>query len=299
MPVSAKDGGVESITVNRQNWTGVTFDGNSKEEHSNINGDDPVKNMFDNYLHNLYHSDYSANIRASLPVYIFIDLNGTEEFKGFTQLNRNKNDAVKHYEFYVNSTDQNLIPDSNTTGGYTKDLETEGWTKVHASTSTNYLNRSSLNTVEFESAVTGSQIVIKVLETYEDVDTSTEGWQSYVTCRDFNLLKNIEQESAQPIDRTNWSAKSYSSYNVEDYEQNHASEGNPAYLIDGKENTLWHTSYTNHVHSDKQANKQPPFYLVFDMDNDGAGSEEFQAFTYTNRVSSSNGVVENYKLYYT
>ncbi len=300
VPTDAKNGKKNTAVLDRTGWTGIAFDGDSREEHGNAGGDGPVSNMLDSNTSSIFHTNYNSSNVATLPVYVFIDLGDFKTFGAFSWQNRGNNDAAKHYEFYVNETAEDLIPASDS-AGYAGDLSK--WTKVAASTENNYLLKSTTNLVDLDRKVYAKQIVIKVTETYEDKNANVEGKQTFVTCVDFNLYEAQQSRRAiQSLDRSKWSLASYNTFNEQEYETNHSSEGNPHYLIDGKTDTFWHTSYTNHYNSSKQSS-DVPYYLIVDLDKDSSDLVEFKAYQWVNRGyqgnQGANGVVENYKLYYT
>lgn len=311
VPVKAKNGGA---MLSCAGWTGVAFDINSKEEHSNTGGDGPVSNLFDANSNSIFHTDYSKNVtynkenRATLPVYIFIDLGSKQKIASFLWKNRTNNDAVKDYEFYVNTSKENLMPSSNQEGGYTEDLS--NWILAASSKTNGVLLKNNTAYVDLNDKYNAKQIMIKVLSTYSsDAWGDVEGVQTLVTCADFKLFNQYQNSKPldkrnDALDRSNWSVMSYNDKNQEYYELGHPEEGNPQYLIDGNTKTWWHTTYRNESTQDSGKNLDVPYYVVVDLSKDDAKAVDFKSFSWTNRGfqnenAGANGIVTKYKFYIT
>lgn len=290
--VDAKDGGKPLTPIDKSSWSGIAFDNDSREEHLNHEKDGPVSYLFDDSDTTIYHTNYSGNT-AKYPLYIFMDLGEVRKFGSFYWKNRNNN-AVKEYDFYINKTNENLIPATDANGYTEPENFADQWELIVSSDTTGYLLQNASKIVDLGKIVSAKQIMIKV--------RSVHGLTSpcHITCTGFDLYEEAYELTNHALDRKNWEVKTYNDYNVEEYQRNHNKEGNPAYLIDNDNTTWWHTSWDNHA-AQPQSNSVP-YYVVVDLDKNGDSVSSFQSFSWTNRgqagTAGANGVVEKYKFYY-
>ena len=290
--IDAKEGGMVYTPIDKSNWSGIAFDNNSREEHLNHEKDGPVSYLFDTNDNTIFHTSYANSNVATHPVYIFIDLGEVKNFGSFYWKNR-ENNATKEYEFYINKTEENLIPSSDSAGYTEPENFNDQWELVMNSETSGNLPQNSSKVVSLNKIVTAKQIMIKVRSVY--------GSTNHVTCTGFDLYEEVGTPKNEALNRSSWEVKTYNDYNVEEYQKNHDVEGNPAYLIDGNDGTWWHTSWDNHAANPQSSNV--PYYVVVDLDKNSDAQSLFQSFSWANRghvgSSGANGVVENYKFYYT
>lgn len=289
--------------LNRDGWTGVAYDANTREEE-NQSSDGKVAFMLDpsnnnTRFHTRYTSDstQNANEKHDIPLYIFIDLNSglingdtgnAKTFGALSWKSRNNDDAVKHLEVYVNeSTSENKMPDSNKTDGYTS--VPDGWTKVGAtSPSCPFLRKKAVftsstdnkdmmvNYLFLDHEVTATQILIVVKETYQETA------DTYVTCEDFNLwtTTDVKQSKLRP---DGWVAQAYK---TSDWSASAQLSGYvpSSHMVDGNLNTMWHSDWNN------TASK---FSIVIDFNN----LETFNRIRWINNGSTANGVLNGASIY--
>lgn len=170
----------EDGSYDRTLWTGAAFSSDGREEASeNDYNDGVVEYMFDSNAITSWHTSYSEgdSDQAPLPVYVFIDFSEELDFNAFGWESKEKN-AVNEYEFYINVTDENLIPDDSTSS-YT-DLQ-EGWQLVKYSGGTEGLKTNANNKVKLDSTYSANQVMMKILSVHGHDSTA------HVTCKNFNI----------------------------------------------------------------------------------------------------------------
>lgn len=272
----------ESKELDRTGWTGKAYDKNSKEEKANngSEGDGPVAWMLDGSLSTRWHNDWSAG-KASLPIYIFIDLNseeGLKQFNTFSWANRpnyNYPTNLKKYKFYVNEGTDNLIP--TTDGGITythEQLENMGWTLAIDATndsSKEIPSQAGDSKVALGKTYTGSQVLIVATESHNGNQSSTD-----LSCDEFKLYLDLVSTN---LDKTNWTGIAFDKDGQEEQPENgtYPNDGPIKHILDNNANTIFHTNYNNSNYA------KLPLYMYIDLN----GEKTFNGFQWQNRGSDS------------
>lgn len=185
-------------SYDRKFWTGIAFSSEGREEHDDRRGwgDGPVEWMLgDNNNDNYWHTYYADGDRkAPLPVYVFVDLKEELDFNAFGWDSR-QNNAVNEYEFYINVTDNNLIP-ADDTASYTE--VPEGWQLIKYSGTSEGLSRNTNNKVYFDNVYSAKQVMIKILKVHGHSNEKAD-----ITCRNFNLYRDDRELTESSIMYTN------------------------------------------------------------------------------------------------
>ena len=272
----------ESKELDRTGWTGKAYDKNSKEEKANngSEGDGPVAWMLDGSLSTRWHNDWSAG-KASLPIYIFIDLNseeGLKQFNTFSWANRpnyNYPTNLKKYKFYVNEGTDNLIP--TTDGGITythEQLENMGWTLAIDATndsSKEIPSQAGDSKVALGKTYTGSQVLIVATESHNGNQSETD-----LSCDEFKLYLDLVSTN---LDKTNWTGIAFDKDGQEEQPENgtYPNDGPVKHILDNNANTIFHTNYNNSNYA------KLPLYMYIDLN----GEKTFNGFQWQNRGSDS------------
>ena len=243
-------------------------DSNTRSEHSGTS-EGPASNMIDNNMNTIWHSNWGVGGDHNSGNYsIIVDFNGEETIHTINWAGRidSSNGDINTFEIYAtNSTDESIDPTS------------EVWGEAIATGSGSGGNWS----VNFQ----------KTTATYLKIDVHAS---QHGTCAELEILTD------KYLDRANWDAKSYAYTNAEEYNPDHNTEGDANYLLDGNLTTFWHTDYSASTGGNITT---PPYYVVIDLDENGDGTETFNAFEWINRghagSNGANGVVENFRFYYT
>ncbi len=299
-----KDGIYLDSKLNRSGWSGAAYDTNGREEYpDDANGDGSVGFMLDDSnKFTRFHTDYRGKEENDVPLYIFLDLdseNGAKTFGALSWKSRNLGDGVKNLEVYVNESEEDLMPASDRTDGYTS--VPEGWRKVGATTPAtqfkrmqeyfsnkieggktghyNYNNDAITNYLYLDEVVTARQVLILVKETY----TGTSN--SLVTCEDFNLWTTTNVKSSK-LKTDGWVCQAYKTSTWNTSAEMIKSYTVANHLIDDNLNTIWHSLWD-------PENQSSMFSIVINFND----LETFNRIRWVNNGSKANGVLNGASIY--
>lgn len=204
IPTKKVEAATVSYALDRSGWSAEAYDSRGRQEHSlgSTNASEgPAMYLIDDNLSSNWHTPYDSSgggngitPTTDKPVWVVVTLAKEEEIEAFSWLNRNNTDAVKDWEFYINSTDTTLGV-SATDGVYAPDA---GWGEpVLTSQSAGVMQQNALNEFVLNEIVTTNQVMIKITSNYGRQYTTGCDFNLY----DFDMVNNdvITMEESTPL----------------------------------------------------------------------------------------------------